>query len=346
MKPIIFNLLQSNSKGGMENIFLEYSKILNKNDYKVVCLISKNFIFKKELEENKITTHILNIKGHFDIFASIKFYFLVNKYSTKIIMAHNGRNFSCINLCKKIFGLKKAKIIAVSHGGNVKRLLNFDYVIAVAKHIEKNIQINGFGGKVKTIYNGIKLSKNKKISKKENSVFTFGALSRLSNEKNIALLIESFASFNKKINKESELIIAGDGEERGSLENLAKRLNIKDKIKFIGWIGDKEEFFSRIDVLIQPSKKESFGISAIESFKHSTPVISSNAKGPKEIIQDNYNGFLFDINKKEDLFLKMEEVHQRKGDLEKITSQAYQDLVNKFSYKKMSEDLVAFLKNI
>ena len=139
MKKTIFNIVQSNINGGLENVFLEYSKILQK-DYRLICIISEGFVHLNKLKKLGIEVEILNIKGHFDIFSAIKLFFLRKKYSPDLMIAHNGRSFAVVNLYNKIFIKRNFKTIAVSHGGNPKRLVNFDYIITVAEHLANNIK--------------------------------------------------------------------------------------------------------------------------------------------------------------------------------------------------------------
>ena len=343
MKQTIFNIVQSNAGGGMENIFIDYAKILNEANFKVICLSSSKFPQNNILDKEKIPRIDLNIKGHFDILATIKLFILIKKYQPKLIIAHNGRVFATLNLVKKLFKIK-TRILAVSHGGNVKRLLNFNYAIAVANHIALNIQNKGFKGIVETIYNGIKIIDFAK-NKESNEVFTFGMMSRLSPEKNIEIALKSFAKFAKETNKNAQLLIAGEGREKENLLKLAKELKIENKVKFIGWTQDKAGFFNQIDIFIQSSLNEPFGLTILEGFNHFTPVIAATVCGPREIIKNNETGFLFEIkNSEEDLFLKMEFVFKNPKILKKISKKAHEDLVENFSYKKMSNSLIDFVK--
>jgi len=346
MTKTIFNMVQSNViGGGIENIFLEYSQIIKNNNWQnnLVCIVSKNFCHLKTLKEQNIKVEFLNIRGHFDIFAAFKLYFLIRKYSPKLIIAHNGRAFSCINLCKKIFTVNQSKILAVSHGGSVKRIIGFDYIIAVAKHIEHKIISHKPKGLTKTIYNGYHISNfTKKIQQKNN--FTFGVLSRLSKEKNIAESIIMFKKFNDEVTKDSLLIIAGEGEERGSLDKIIKEFSLEQKVKFIGWIKNKAEFFNQIDVFLQPALKESFGMTILESFNYKTPVIACNSCGPKEIIEDSYSGYLFDFEDKESLFLAMKKAYLQKNQSQLIIKNAANELKEKFSYQNMEQELLGFIQ--
>lgn len=328
----------------MEKVFVDYAKILKNSDFRVICLTSSDFPENKILDEAGIERITLNIKGHFDIFATIKLFSLIRKYSPNLLIAHNGRAFATINLLKKFFFIR-TQILAVSHGGNPKRLLDFDYAIGVANHITNNLGKRGFKGMAKTIYNGIDVIDFTKKSR-FGKTFTFGMMSRLAPEKNIEIAIKSFAKFVKKINKNSVLLIAGEGEEKESLLKLAKELRVDDRVQFIGWIKDKEKFFNDIDVFIQSSLNEPFGLTILESFNHKTLVIAAEVAGPKEIIKDGKNGFLFDPTNEETLFLKMQKACKEINHMKPITDSAFTDLQEKFSYEKLSESLVKFINLI
>ncbi len=353
MVQTIFNAIQSNEiGGGMENIFLEYSQIINnnhqQNNINLICIVSKRFCHLKLLQEQNIKVEFLNISGHFDIFAAIKLHFLIKKYSPQLIIAHNGRTFACINLYKKIFNFKKLKTkelktLAVSHGGSIKRIINFDYIIAVAKHIEQKIINSKPKGITTTIYNGYKISPFIKNLQQRNN-FTFGILSRLAKEKNITEAIKMFKKFNNEIEKNSLLIIAGEGEEKSHLEQIVKELNLEEKVKFIGWIKNQAEFFNQIDVFLQPALSEPFGMTILEAFNYQTPVIACNSFGPKEIIKNDYSGYLFDPKDEESLFLTMKKSYLQKDQAQKIAKNANQELKEKFSQKAMEKELLEFIQ--
>lgn len=350
MAKTIFNMIQSNEiGGGMENIFLEYSQIIDnyhkKKDAQLVCIISKNFCHKEILEKQNIKVEFLNINGHFDVFAAIKLFFLIKKYRPELIIAHNGRIFACINLCKKIFTkLFTPKIAAVSHGGSIKRIIGFDYIIAVANHIEQKIINQKPKGITTTIYNGYKISPFVKNQQTKNN-FTFGILSRLSKEKNIVQALEAFKKFNYEVENNSKLIIAGEGEEKANLEKLTKEYGLQEKVKFIGWVKNKVDFFNQINVFLQPCLVEAFGITILESFNYQTPVIACNSFGPKEIIIDDYNGYLFDSKDKESLFLAMKKSFLKQDQSKIIIENANNQLKEKFSYEIMEKQLLEFLFN-
>lgn len=347
-KKVIFNLVQSNINGGLENMYLDYSKIIAKK-YELICLVSKNFVHIKELKQQNIKYEILNIKGHFDFFAFVKFAFLVRKYQPKLIFAHNGRCFALLNLYKLLIRKASFKTIAVSHGGNPKRLINFDYIITVAQHLKAKIikkypHINH--EKIKVIYNGISLGKitfkNQIVN--QNKDVIFGTLSRLSAEKNIITAIKAFALFSKKVSK-SKLLIAGDGPEEAYLKNYVTRHNLEEKVVLLGHQENIKKFFQQIDVLVHSSNKEAFGLVILEAFQHNKFVISSNVGGLKEIIEHKYNGFLYNDSKS---FVSLHNEMLRCYDLSfearnNVIKNAKKTLEENFSLKIVEENLLTLL---
>lgn len=350
-KKVIFNLVQSNINGGLENMYLDYSKIIAKK-YELICLVSKNFVHIKELKRQNIKYEILNIKGHFDFFAFVKFAFLVRKYQPKLIFAHNGRCFALLNLYKLLIRKASFKTIAVSHGGNPKRLINFDYIITVAQHLKAKIikkypHINH--EKVKVIYNGISLGKitSKTHINDKNKALIFGTLSRLSVEKNIITAIKAFALFSKEV-KNSKLLIAGEGPEDAYLKNYVTRHNLGDKIVFLGHQQNIKKFFQQIDVLVHPALEEPFGLVILESFKHNVIVIGSNRGGLTEIIKHDYNGFLYEDPASEYSLSKEMLRYNYLNDEARnnILKKAKETLERKFSIKQVENNLLLLVEKV
>jgi glycosyltransferase involved in cell wall biosynthesis len=93
---------------------------------------------------------------------------------------------------------------------------------------------------------------------------------------------------------EADLLIAGDGEYRGTLESLARGL---PNVRFLGRIAPEElnALYRNAIALIVPSVCfETFGIILIEAFRQGTPVIARRIGPFPEIVERCAGGFLFD----------------------------------------------------
>lgn len=98
-------------------------------------------------------------------------------------------------------------------------------------------------------------------------------------------VIKIFANVHQQI--PSKLLLVGDGPERRSMEDLVRKLQVYDDVRFLGKQEQIEEILLVSDLFLLPSEYESFGLAAMEAMAANVPVISSNAGGLEEI---NING--------------------------------------------------------
>jgi glycosyltransferase involved in cell wall biosynthesis len=90
------------------------------------------------------------------------------------------------------------------------------------------------------------------------------------------------------------LVIAGDGPMRVELEDLATNLGIRRRTLFLGSQGAIEVagLLRDCELLVVPSRMESFGIVILEAMACKRPVVASAIGGIPEIIDDGVNGIL------------------------------------------------------
>jgi glycosyltransferase involved in cell wall biosynthesis len=117
--------------------------------------------------------------------------------------------------------------------------------------------------------------------------FCVGYIGRLVPEKGIDLLIKALS----KIADPWRLDIIGQGQERASLERLVHKLNLADRITFVGQIPSVRipDFYHQLDAIVIPSRtkpswKEQFGRVIIEAMASGVPVIGSDSGAIPDII--------------------------------------------------------------
>lgn len=81
------------------------------------------------------------------------------------------------------------------------------------------------------------------------------------------------------------LVLAGDGEMRPSLEGLAAKLRIADRVRFIGALdeGHAARWSAAADLCVLPSHVESWPTQAIEALTLGTPVVTTDTAGGTEV---------------------------------------------------------------
>lgn len=147
--------------------------------------------------------------------------------------------------------------------------------------------------------------------------FSFLFLSRLTKEKNQILLINAFYEVNKKF-PQTELILAGKGEDLEILKKQVRDLNLVNQVKFVNEVGYREKLnlFMNCDCFVFPSLAEGFGITLIEAMYSCYPVISSNLPVLKEVSKNRLLYFKSDVIKS--LYSKMCEAYNLKKGEDKL----------------------------
>lgn len=101
--------------------------------------------------------------------------------------------------------------------------------------------------------------------------------------------------------KSSKLLLVGDGPERFLIEELCRKLDLCDKVKFLGKIRDPRHVLQLADLFILPSETESFGLAALEAMSAGVPVISSNTGGIPEVNIHGVSGLLSNVGDVDDM---------------------------------------------
>ncbi|OGJ19906.1 hypothetical protein A3K73_08110 [Candidatus Pacearchaeota archaeon RBG_13_36_9] len=163
--------------------------------------------------------------------------------------------------------------------------------------------------------------------------YVIGFVGRLAYVKGCDILIKALPHLDFKY----KVLIAGDGPERKKLERLADKLGVRDKVIFLGYVDNPLWVYSLMDVLVVPSRSESFGISIIEAQSFDIPVVSSDVKGLNEIIIDKENGTLFEGKDSKDLAKKIETIYSNKDLRKKLIKEGYKNIKRFFWGRCMGE---------
>ncbi|MFL0800334.1 MAG: glycosyltransferase family 4 protein [Agarilytica sp.] len=114
---------------------------------------------------------------------------------------------------------------------------------------------------------------------------------RLSAEKGVPILFESL-NLLKAQNIEVELTLLGDGEDRSFLEDLAREMNVDDRVIFGGFV-DQETIASTLrasDIFVLPSFAEGIPVALMEAMAIGIPVIATYVGGITELVIDGETG--------------------------------------------------------
>ena len=92
------------------------------------------------------------------------------------------------------------------------------------------------------------------------------------------------------------LWLAGDGPLKGQLEDLAEKIGIKPRVRFLGWREDVPALMAACDVFVCPSRHEPLGNVVLEAWAQGVPVVAADSIGPGRLIRHLETGLLVPVD--------------------------------------------------
>lgn len=182
----------------------------------------------------------------------------------------------------------------------------------------------------------------------ENS-FVIGTVKSLEKIYGIDTLLRSFKMLKEKFpDKELKLLIIGEGTEKENLIKLSISLGIDTDTVFTGkMIHSKLPlYYNMMDVALFLSRKESFGVSVLESLSCEIPVIVSNVGGLPEIVDNNVNGIIVKEDDPQDASEAMESLLINEPFRKSLGKKGREKVINQYNFENNLEGMMDVYKAI
>ncbi len=121
--------------------------------------------------------------------------------------------------------------------------------------------------------------------------FVVGFVGRLDRAKGVDLLVDAAAKLPRE-GKPWCIYLVGDGPEKGPLADRIRRLRVERTVVLAGLHENSAAVMRAFDAVVVPSRREAFGIAALEAMRMQVPVIASPVGGLPELIHDGETGIL------------------------------------------------------
>lgn len=134
---------------------------------------------------------------------------------------------------------------------------------------------------------------DKKVKKQEIGVpddaFLLLSVGELNENKNHQIIIKALA---KTKNPNIHYAIAGVGDQKDHLLELAEKLGISGQVHLLGYRKDVPELNHSADVFCFPSIREGLGLAAVEAMACKVPVIAAENRGTRDVVNNGITGVL------------------------------------------------------
>jgi len=241
----------------------------------------------------------------------------------------------------EIFSLKNKKLYKIE-----KNLLNTsDLIICITERLKKeiltNFQIDS--QKIHVIPDAVRDDWLNIKNEKEEYIFYAGSLKKW---KGVDVLIKAM-----KYLPGEKLLIAGNGEEFSNLQNMVKKENLQDRIKFLGYIPHTEipKFLSKAKILVLPNVEEDTSVftSPLKLFEYMAagkPIVASDIPSLREILKHEENAYLVKPRNPIVLAEGIKKVLYDKKLRRKISLKAKEE-VKKYTYSIRAQKIKKLIEN-
>jgi len=176
-----------------------------------------------------------------------------------------------------------------------------DRIQAISKYLADWAREMGAKAPIDIVPNGVDVERfqdtclpagmaRNKIQTDEKDIIT---VSRLVDKNGVEDLIKAMAFLSENVH----LIILGDGELKGHLEEVSKNNNLNKRIHFAGNVAPKEvyNYLAKADVFCRPSLSEGLGNAFLEAMSVGLPVVATKVGGIPDFLVDGETGWFCEV---------------------------------------------------
>ena len=155
----------------------------------------------------------------------------------------------------------------------------------------------------------------------------------LGSTKNQALLVDALPVI--RASHDAVLVLIGEGPQEGLRMQSAAR-GVQDAVHCVGYDAHAAACIAAADVLVLPSRSESFGLSVVEAWRARTPVVVSDIPALAELVTDGVTGLIFRSDDPGDAARALSHVlGMATGARTNLVNAGHADFVRRFSLASM-----------
>lgn len=313
----VFEIIADSTLTGAPRHLLTLLAGINRHKF-VVSVVCPPGPLVDELKKLAVPTFQVPMSGRADMNAVNAVARLLKKYDPDIVHTHGQRAGLIGRMAARDLPIKKLHTEhtytqefrlgnPLLHWGHLRAMRTLDrwtdQVIAVSNAVKKFMVDSRLTKphKVTMIYNGI-TTKTQNIAEADVNAFrekfnlsksdiVIGTVGSFNPAKDTATLIHAFSRVAAKWPK-AKLVLIGSGPLKHDLEKLVRKLQIEDRVRFIGALDNILPAMKTFGLFVLPSLSEAFGITLLEAMKAEVPIVASRVGGIPEIITNKLNGIL------------------------------------------------------
>jgi len=312
-----------------ESIFLNRHGLSLKGDIKTLADLLK--LLKKQ-NPNLVLAHGIKLVIWGGISARIRkipFFALI----TGLGFAFQGTTFRRKLLTRLVsflyrVALKNSKAVIFQNEDNRKIFIDKNIVTASKTHI-----VNGSGVDINK-YTFTQISE---------SNLSFLLVSRLLGEKGLREYAEAAKIVKEKF-PDVEFKIVGTQDNSLDAIPIEEVMSWSKYVDYEGPTNDVRPYIKKCHVYVLPSYHEGLPRSTLEAMSMGRPILTTNASGCKETVDENINGFLVPIGSSKELAKRMIWFVENRDEIKSMGEQSRKIVEKRFDVRKVNKEMLKILE--
>lgn len=351
--PNVLQLSRTMGQGGAEKVVEQLCRDI-KNQHFIVASVGGYRV--KTLREHHITHYTIPdiaSKNPISMAKTMKaLKNIIKKEHIDVIHSHHRMAAFYARLLQHLF--PNLKLIYTAHNvyTDKKRLTQFALqnttIIACGNSVTKNLtnfyeiqQQN-----ITLIQNSVKPERanlnNSFIKSKQTDKLYIGIIGRLVEQKGVDIFLDALPHAPLE---NMQVYIIGDGDSYQKLKDQTTRLDLNQKVTFLGFRRDIPDLIYAMDVIVSASRWEGLPLTIIECLAAGKTILASDIPSHSEIINHQCNGLLFESGNPHDLAQKLTKLAQHDKLRKKLAKKAKEEY-NKYNYSTFIEKYSAIYAKV
>ncbi len=216
--------------------------------------------------------------------------FIGKKFNIPVIYTAHGFFFFKGNSLIKNFIFKTAERYMAKYTDILLTMNDEDFMASQKFKAKKKYKINGIGLDLDKYQIEDKTNLKEELGIKENEKVIL-SVSEFIPRKNYKNMLKSISLLVKE-REDVKYLMCGTGNQFEEMKDLAEKLGILDYVKFLGYRKDIDKIMKISNIFFHQSFHEGLTMGIMEAMHFSLPVVSSNVRGNKDLIDEGKGGFL------------------------------------------------------
>ncbi len=350
-------------RGGQQQAVYLHERLHKIPRFSSTLICKPGSTLEQECMAKKLSFCTFPMRNELDIISAFKIAKLIKDEKRTLIHCHSAHAQS-IGILVKFF-VWETKLISVRRVDFhiQKNLLSkwkyrtnlIDKIVCVSQKIKSILVEDGIDpNRMLVIHSGIDLTNNKEATAKnelreefglDRNEFIVGTVAAFVDHKDYDNFVEAAAKIIKD-NPGVKFVAIGAGELFNRIKQKVKSLGITENFYFPGYRRNAKQLISSFDIFVLASKEEGLGTSVLDAHLHGLPVVTTNAGGIPEMIENRVNGIVVEKQDSEALAKAINELLSNKDFRIQLGRNAYKS-VERFDiritvdkYVKLYEELL------